>query len=93
MQEAVDRHHRLAERIPDAFESDLAMSLSNLGGELSELGQRAAACVAMQEAVDLYRRLAERNPGAFEPDLAAGSSNHSRALSEVRPRDAALAAR
>jgi tetratricopeptide (TPR) repeat protein len=60
----------LAAARPDAFEPDLAMSLTNLGAMLSGLGRREDALAATGEAVEIYRRLAAARPDAFEPDLA-----------------------
>ena len=43
-QEAVELYSLLAQQHPDAFNPDLAMSLNNLTGMLSELGQREKRC-------------------------------------------------
>lgn len=59
---------------PDAFRPNLATSLNNLAGCLSELGQREPALAAAQEAVDLYHELSTAQPEAFQPDLAVSSA-------------------
>ena len=74
-QSAVAIRRRLAERAPDAFEPDLAASLSNLGAHYSAVGRRDDALAAETEATEIRRRLAERVPDAFEPDLARSLSN------------------
>ncbi|WP_240486447.1 tetratricopeptide repeat protein, partial [Hyalangium minutum] len=91
-QEAVVLRRALAQRNPDAFQPDLAMSLNNLGVSLSELGRREEALAATQEAVELYRALAQRNPDAFQPDLAGCFNNLGAMLSELGRREEALAA-
>ena len=63
-------YRRLARANPQAFEPDLAMSLTNLARSLAALGRREEALEAAQEAVEVYRRLARANPQAFEPELA-----------------------
>jgi tetratricopeptide (TPR) repeat protein len=68
--EAVDIRRALAKDRPDAFLPDLAMSLNNLGGDLTNLGRREEALAASKEAVDIYRALAKDRPDAFLPDLA-----------------------
>lgn len=60
--QAVELHRQLATRYPDAFQPSLAMSLNNLGGMLSDLGQREAALVPLREAVELRRQQRTRYP-------------------------------
>ncbi|MFM7204932.1 MAG: tetratricopeptide repeat protein [Myxococcota bacterium] len=52
-QEAVVIRRQLAAQTPDAFNPDLARSLSNLGRWLSELERREEALAASREAVDI----------------------------------------
>ncbi|MFD4133713.1 tetratricopeptide repeat protein [Streptomyces goshikiensis] len=85
-------NRQLADLEPAAFERDLAASLSNLGGRLSEAGRRAEALTAEQQAVEIYRRLADLDPTAFEPDLATSLSNLGNHLSEAGRRAEALTA-
>ena len=91
-EEAVDIRRKLANKNPDAFLPDLAMSLNNLGAILSELGKREEALVATEEAVEKYRQLAKKNPDAFLPDLAASLNNLGNRLSELGKREEALVA-
>jgi tetratricopeptide (TPR) repeat protein len=77
------------ERNPDAFQPALAISLNNLGGILSNLGQREAAHEATREAVELYRALAVRNPDAFRSALAASLSNLGGMLNDLGQWEAA----
>src|SRR5271155_1979912 len=96
---AIDPNHRtanpqrrLAQTRPDAFLPDLATSLNNLGGDLSNLGRREEALAASQEAVDIRRRLAQTRPDAFLPDLATSLGALSGALTAAdRHGDAAAA--
>jgi tetratricopeptide (TPR) repeat protein len=81
----------LAQSRPDAFLPDLATSLNNLGGHLSNLGRREEALAATQEAVDIRRRLAQTRPDAFLPDLATSLNNLSTDLSNLGRREEALA--
>ncbi|WNG55263.1 tetratricopeptide repeat protein [Archangium gephyra] len=90
--EAMGLYRTLAERNPDAFRPDLAMSLNNLGGRLSELGRREEALEATREAVELRRALAERNPDAFQPYLAMSLNNLGAMSSELGRREEALEA-
>ena len=69
-QDAVTLYRALATQRPDAFNSDLAMSLNNLAGFLSAFGEREKALTAAQEAVTLYRALAALRPDAFAQNLA-----------------------
>ncbi|MGW5866580.1 tetratricopeptide repeat protein [Streptomyces sp. NPDC055239] len=68
----------------------LAMSLSDLGTSLSEVGRRDEALTAIQEAVEMRRRLAAANRIAYEPGLALSLGNLGAFLSEVGRRDIAL---
>ncbi|MBI5581651.1 MAG: ATP-binding protein, partial [Deltaproteobacteria bacterium] len=72
---AVEIYERLAAANPQAFESDLAMSLNNLGSLYSGLGQRREALEAAKRAVEICERLAAANPQAFERHLAGSLTN------------------
>ncbi|MFJ4013871.1 tetratricopeptide repeat protein, partial [Streptomyces sp. NPDC090026] len=85
-------NQQLAHINPAAYEPDLAMSLSNLGIRLSEVGRRSEALTPEQQAVEIRRRLAAGNPAAYEPDLARSLSNLGKRLSEVGRWDEALTA-
>jgi tetratricopeptide (TPR) repeat protein len=73
--EAVEAYRRLTATNPAAFEPDLAMSLNNLGADLSGLGRREEALAATAEAVDLYRKLASHHRDAHLPGLANALRN------------------
>ncbi|HEX5747129.1 MAG TPA: tetratricopeptide repeat protein [Archangium sp.] len=90
--EAVGVYQVLAERDPDAFRPDLAMSLNNLGCRLGELGRREEALEATSEVVGVYRVLAERDPEAFRPYLAGCLNNLGGRVSELGGREEALEA-
>jgi tetratricopeptide (TPR) repeat protein len=89
-QEAVTICRRLAGQNPDAYLPDLAMSLNNLGGFLSEVGRRDEALTAAEEAVTICRRLAGQNPDAHLPHLAMSLNNLGASLSEMECREEAL---
>jgi hypothetical protein len=57
----------------DAFLSDVAMSLNNVGTILSE-----AALDAIREAVGIFRPLAARQPEAFQSHLSRSLDNLNR---------------
>jgi hypothetical protein len=48
--EAVEYYRALAQAHPDAFLSNLAMSLKNQAGRLADLGRREDALIARREA-------------------------------------------
>lgn len=54
----------LAEAHPEAFQSDLARSLTNLALRLQELGRLAEALPFAEEALDLLWPFHERSPAA-----------------------------
>ncbi len=90
--EAVEIYKELAQKRPDAFKPDLAMSLNNLSNRYSELGQREKALDASLEAVEIYKELAQKRPDAFKPDLASSLNNLSVFYSELGQREKALEA-
>ncbi|WP_237492980.1 tetratricopeptide repeat protein [Streptomyces sp. YIM 132580] len=67
-------YRRLAKDNIAAHEPDLARSLSNLGGFLSEVRRPADALPPTEQAVEIRRRLAKDNPAAHEPELATSLS-------------------
>ncbi len=91
-EEAVAIHRRLAERLPERYEPDLATSLNNWSISLSDAGRGEDALAAIEEAVAIRRRLAERLPERYEPDLASSLNNWSNRLSDAGRGEDALAA-
>ncbi len=73
--EAVEMSRALAERNPDAFNSDLAHSLHNLSVSLTDMGLREEALQVIREAVEMRRELVKQNPDAFNSDLAYSLHN------------------
>ncbi len=65
----------MAEKNPDAFLPDLAMTLNNLGIYYSANQKMPQAEAAYNEALKIYRQLAEKNPDAFLPDVAMTLNN------------------
>ncbi|NVB36648.1 tetratricopeptide repeat protein [Pseudenhygromyxa sp. WMMC2535] len=82
----------VAERGVDGDESRLAAFLNDLGGRLSELGDREQALEAAKEAVSIRRQLARTRPDAFLPHLAASLNNLGNRLSELGDHEQALEA-
>jgi tetratricopeptide (TPR) repeat protein len=65
----------LARDNPQAFNPDLALSLHNIGSELSRLERHEEALEVTQEALGIRRQLAQNDPKNFIPDLAMTLSN------------------
>ena len=63
-------YRKLAQKSPDRYLPDLAMSLNNLGNCYSEQGDHDAALRVTEEAVQIRRMLAQKTPDRYEPDLA-----------------------
>jgi tetratricopeptide (TPR) repeat protein len=66
---------QLAEKKPDAFLQDVAMTLNNLGVFYRANQKMLQAEGAYNEALKIYRQLAGKNPDAFLPDLAMTLNN------------------
>ncbi len=90
VEEAVEIRRELARERPDAFRPDMAMSLNNVSGRLSELGRREKALAAIEEAVEVYWELAGERPDAFRPDLATSLNNLSLELGRWEEAPAAI---
>jgi tetratricopeptide (TPR) repeat protein len=91
-QEAVDVYRRLEEARPDAFLSDLAMSLNNVASTLSNLGRHEQALAASREALDIFRRLAKTQGDAFLPNLATSLNSLGNRLAALGAGEGALVA-
>jgi tetratricopeptide (TPR) repeat protein len=89
-QEAVELFLRLGQQKPLDFLPELAVSLHNLGNQLSEAGWREKALQVTRKAVRIYRWLVKQNPRAFLPDLAKSLNSLSNRLSELGQRKEAL---
>ncbi len=75
LSESLEVYRRLVRENPDAYETDIAGTLDNLGSVLRTLGEFDTARDAYQEALEIRRRLAEQHPAAFEPDVAGTLNN------------------
>ena len=69
--EAVGVYRQLAAARPDAFLPNLAMSLNNQSGRLSELGRREDALTVIDEALRLVLPVLEQAPYVL-PDAGLG---------------------
>jgi tetratricopeptide (TPR) repeat protein len=87
---ASEAYQQLAARNPDAFEPDLAASLTNLGVRYSDLGRREEALRAAERAVEIHERLAAQNPDALERDLAGSLTNLGSSYCDLGRREEAL---
>ncbi len=83
VEESIGIYRRLARAHPERHDSDVALSLNNLGVLQSELGLLSHAVASSSEAVEICRRLARQRPDRFEPDLATWLGNLSRRQLEV----------
>ena len=68
-------YRQLAEKNPDAFLSDVAMTLNNLGILHKDIQHYQEAEQEYQQALRIYRQLAEKNPDAFLSDVAMTLNN------------------
>ena len=60
----------LAEKNPEIYLRDVAMTLSNLAVFDREQNRTDAARKEFEEALGIYERFAERNPERFQSDVA-----------------------
>jgi tetratricopeptide (TPR) repeat protein len=89
-QRATENLSDLARSNPSAFGSNLAGSLTNLSGRLSDVGRFEAAIDPAQEAVSIYRRLATEEPSVFESNLASSLNNLANRMSGIGKPELAL---
>ncbi len=73
--EALNIYKKLAEKNPDAYLPDLAMTQNNIGNSYSALKRFDDAEKAYREALKIRKELAEKNPDAYLPDLAMTQNN------------------
>ena len=74
----------LAKRNPDAFNSDLAVTLNNLGSLYFDLREFEKSEEHYKRALLLREELAKRNPDAFNSDLAMTLNNLGSLYSDLR---------
>ena len=65
----------LAQKDPDVYLPDVAMTLNNLGVLHRAENRMAEARKVYDEALDLYRDLAKKNPDVYLPDVAMTLNN------------------
>ena len=85
-------YRRLAQTDPDAFQPELAESLSDLAFTLECLGRREEELAAISEAVDTYRKLAEKRQITFRPPQLVRMDHLAIRLWKLGRREEALAA-
>ena len=73
--EALNIYRQLADKNPDAFLPDVAVTLNNLGAFYLTNQKMAQAEGAYNEALKIRRQLADKNPDAFLPGLAITLNN------------------
>jgi len=74
-QEALEIYKELAEKNPEAYKLDVAVTQNNLGNLYSNLGWFEEAETAYQEALEITIELAEKNPNAYKPGVATTQNN------------------
>jgi tetratricopeptide (TPR) repeat protein len=75
IREALKIRRELAEKSPDAYLPDLAISCNNLAYLLSDTGSSKEAEELYREALKIRRELAEKSPDAYLPNLATSCNN------------------
>jgi tetratricopeptide (TPR) repeat protein len=80
----------LAERDPATYLAAYGRSLTNVGNQLSDTGERQAAITPAREAVTIFRYLAESGPD-HRDSLAASLNNLSTQLADAGDKQGALA--
>ena len=68
-------HRRLAEKNPEAFDSDVADTLNRLGLLHNDLHNYLQAETELTESLKIRFRLAKKNPEAFDSDVAMTLNN------------------
>ena len=68
-------HRRLAEKNPEAFDSDVADTLNSLGLLHNDLHNYLQAETELTESLKIRFRLAKKNPEAFDSDVATTLNN------------------
>ena len=66
---------KLSRQNPEAYRSDLARTLNNLGNLLSSTNELKQAQTCYEEALQIHRELANDNPEAYKPDVASLLNN------------------
>jgi tetratricopeptide (TPR) repeat protein len=74
-EEALMIRRQLAEKNPEVFLPDVAMTLNNLGNLLQTNKEMGAAKQAYEEALLVLRKLALKNPQVYNLDVAATAIN------------------
>lgn len=88
LEEATSVYRRLADRQPDRWVEDLAITLNNLGNVLSQRGRFSEALGAFEEALQIQRSLAKNSPTRYRPNVALILMNMSNALfQDGKPRE------
>ena len=82
-------HRELAEKNPDAYLPDLAISCNNLANLLSDIGSFKEAEELYQEALKIRRNLAEENPKVYLPKLQLVCDNLTALLEKTGRREEA----
>ncbi|MEM8898185.1 MAG: DUF3856 domain-containing protein [Bacteroidota bacterium] len=75
-QEALRIYRKLTKENPQKYESDVALTLNNLGNVYTNLNRYTGEAIAsFQEALRIYRKLAKENPQKYESDVASTLNN------------------
>ena len=79
LEDALEICRRLAEAVPEAYETDLARIAERLAIYLWNLNRPRDAFAVAQEAIAIYTKLVAADPGRYEEELAQASRVYVRA--------------
>ena len=82
-EEALQICQELAKQNPEAYLSNVAATLNNLGILLSDINELKQAQEYYEEALQICRELAKQNPEAYLPNVAATLDNLGNLLSDI----------
>ena len=74
-EECLEIYRRLVKKYPEAYESDLAMTLNNLANLYSDIQRYAESEEKYNECLEIRSRLVKKYPEAYESDLARTLGN------------------
>ena len=81
---ALESRRCLAKENPQAYESNLAMTLNSCAILYYYIQRLTESETMYSEALEIYRRLAKDNPQAYEPDLAQALNNLANMYSDTQ---------
>jgi len=73
--EALQTYRELAQKNPETYQPDVALTLNNLGILDRDQGRMEEARKEFAEALQTYRELAQKNPETYQPDVVRTLNN------------------